>query len=357
MSEVRLEQVTVQYPQVLALDRISLTISQGEFLALLGPSGCGKTTAIRVIGGFTTPDEGSVFIDRKKVERLPPYRRNMGIVFQNYALFPHKTVFGNIAFGLRMKKEPKSDIERKVNDALKLLHLSGFEDRYPNQLSGGQQQRVALARALVTNPSVLLLDEPLAALDKKLREEMQIELRGLQKRFGITTVFVTHDQEEALTMADRIAILNLGRIEQVGSPSQIYERPANRFVSDFIGMSNILPLKIESLEATRIRCNLGGHHLSVVIDGEIPSLGTLEVAIRPEKIKVISKPSQGAENVVQGEVESMIYRGSISLMTVKIADGVSLLVQLQNMEEQCNPRAGERVYLQWPSEACKILNR
>jgi len=355
MSEVHLEKVTVRYPKVVALDQITLTIHQEEFLALLGPSGCGKTTAIRVIGGFIAPDEGNVFIDRKRVEQLPPYKRNIGIVFQNYALFPHKTVFGNIAFGLRMKKEGRDEIEKKVIETLKLLRLSGFEDRYPHQLSGGQQQRVALARALVTNPSVLLLDEPLGALDKKLREEMQIELRGLQKRLGITTVFVTHDQEEALTMADRIAILNTGRIEQIGTPSEIYESPVNRFVSDFIGISNILRLKVESVEATSIRCALGDYRFRVPRMERIPSGDIIEVAIRPEKINLNSEPSGTEENVVAGEVERLIYRGAVSLLFVKMADDTSLVVQLQNLQGQSNPRVGEKVHLSWPAEACKIL--
>jgi spermidine/putrescine ABC transporter ATP-binding subunit len=354
MSEVVLEEVTVRYPKVVALDRISLTISQGEFLALLGPSGCGKTTAIRVISGFIAPDEGTVFIDRERVERLPPYKRNIGIVFQNYALFPHKTVFGNIAFGLRMKKEAKPEIDRRVTEALKLLRLDGFGDRYPHQLSGGQQQRVALARALVTNPSVLLLDEPLGALDKKLREEMQIELRGLQKRFGITTVFVTHDQEEALTMADRIAILSQGKIEQIGSPSEVYESPVNRFVSDFIGLSNILRLKVESTDGASIRCALGGSRLRVTCRKPLLPGGDLEVAIRPEKIHLLSELS-GEENVVSGEVERVIYRGSISLMQVKVSERVSLTVQLQNLQDRGNARIGETVHLCWPEEACKVL--
>jgi spermidine/putrescine ABC transporter ATP-binding subunit len=355
MSEVCLEKVTVRYPKVVALDRLTLTIHDGEFLALLGPSGCGKTTAIRVIGGFIAPDEGNVFVDRKRVESLPPYKRNIGIVFQNYALFPHKTVFGNIAFGLRMKKEGRGEIETKVKEALKLLRLSGFEDRFPHQLSGGQQQRVALARALVTNPSVLLLDEPLGALDKKLREEMQIELRGLQKRLGITTVFVTHDQEEALTMADRIAILNRGRIEQLGSPSEIYESPVNRFVSDFIGMSNILRLKVVSVEGTSVRCALEGQMLKVPFTEGAPGEGEVEIAIRPEKIILLSEASGPGENVVTGEVERLLYRGAVSLLFVKLAGDRTLVVQLQNLQGQSPPRGGERVRLSCPPGACKIL--
>jgi spermidine/putrescine ABC transporter ATP-binding subunit len=357
MSEVHLEEVMVRYPDVVALDRISLIIHQGEFLALLGPSGCGKTTTIRVIGGFTEPDQGNVFIDRKRVNQLPPFKRDVGMVFQNYALFPHKTVLGNIAFGLRMKKEEKRTIEKKVNEVVKLLYLNGLEDRYPQQLSGGQQQRVALARALVVNPSVLLLDEPLGALDKKLREEMQIELKNLQRRFGITTIFVTHDQEEALTMADRIAILNRGRVEQLGSPSEIYENPVNRFVSDFIGISNILRLKVETIGSTYLSCLFGGGHcISVPRRGYHPSGAEIEVTIRPEKITLISEPFTKRENLLLGEIERVIYRGSISFLHVKIAEETTLIVQLQNPEDRFKEiNIGERVNITWPAEACKIL--
>jgi len=357
MSEVHLEEVTVRYPDVIALDRVSLIIHQGEFLALLGPSGCGKTTTIRVIGGFIEPDQGDVLIDRKRINRLPPFERDVGMVFQNYALFPHKTVFGNIAFGLRMKKEEKKSLEKKVSEVIKLLYLDGLEDRYPHQLSGGQQQRVALARALVVNPSVLLLDEPLGALDKKLREEMQIELKGLQRRFGITTVFVTHDQEEALTMADRIAVLNKGRIEQLGTPSEIYEAPVNRFVSDFIGVSNILRLKVEAIGSTHLSCRFGDRYLfSVPRKGYQPKGTEVEVAIRPEKITLISEPLTQGENFLPGVIERVIYRGSIFLLYVKVSEEATVIVQLQNPESHFKEvNIGEKVNITWPADACKIL--
>jgi spermidine/putrescine ABC transporter ATP-binding subunit len=357
MSEVYLEDVMVRYPDVVALDHVSLIIQEGEFLALLGPSGCGKTTTIRVIGGFIEPDQGDVFIDRKRVNQLPPFKRDVGMVFQNYALFPHKTVFGNIAFGLRMKREEKYTIDKKVREVVNLLYLNDLEDRYPHQLSGGQQQRVALARALVVNPSVLLLDEPLGALDKKLREEMQLELKNLQRRFGITTIFVTHDQEEALTMADRIAILNRGRIEQLGTPTDIYDNPVNKFVSDFIGISNVLRVKVSAIGNSTLDCRFG-ENLRVTVPriGDV-ALGTdLEVAVRPEKIELVSESSDKTKNVVSGKVERMIYRGAVSLLYVRMADDSTLIVQLQNPPEPLKEMMpGEEVLIGWPVEACKIL--
>ena len=357
MSEVGLQNVTVRYAHVTALERVTLMIPQGEFLALLGPSGCGKTTTIKLIAGFIAPEEGDVTIGQEKVNHLPPHKRKVGMVFQNYALFPHKTVAGNIAFGLRMKKEGRAEIQRKVTEVLKVLHLEGFEDRYTHQLSGGQQQRVALARALVVNPSVLLLDEPLGALDKKLREEMQIELRGLQKRFGITTVFVTHDQEEALTMADRIAIMNKGRIEQVGAPMEIYEYPVNRFVSDFIGISNILTLRVETVEERQIRCRFADGQPLVVATGEGRACGErLEVAIRPEKIRLAWERPKTEENLLPGTVERKIYRGALTLVYVKVAEETTLIVQLQNVVDSKGVEAGEKVYVTWPVNACQVLS-
>jgi spermidine/putrescine ABC transporter ATP-binding subunit len=357
MSDLRLEDVSVRYPSVTAMDRVTLRIAEGEFVALLGPSGCGKTTTIKVIAGFIRPDEGRVFIGRENVTHVPPHRRKVGMVFQNYALFPHKSVFGNVAFGLRMKKEDGPTIEKKVGEVLKILHLAGFENRYPHQLSGGQQQRVALARALVINPAVLLLDEPLGALDKKLREEMQIELRGLQKKFGITTVFVTHDQEEALTMADRIAILNKGEIEQVGSPSEIYDHPVNRFVSDFIGISNILQVGVVKREATRTHGQVEGLPLVIFGGGPYSEGSVLEVAIRPEKIELVLPSSAAGENVFSGMVERKIYRGAITLFYVKITDSVTLIVQEQNPGRRFQRVAvGDTVWVTWPPEACKVLN-
>lgn len=357
MSGVTLENVTVRYPSVVALEHFSLKISEGEFLALLGPSGCGKTTTIRVIGGFIKPDEGEVYIEEEMVNQLPPYKRKAGMVFQNYALFPHKTVLGNIAFGLRMKKEEKGNIQRKVTEILKQLHMEGFENRYPHQLSGGQQQRVALARALIVSPAVLLLDEPLGALDRKLRDEMQIELRTLQRKFGITTIFVTHDQEEALTMADRIAILNKGKIEQVGSPSEIYDNPVNKFVADFIGISNLLRVKVSAIGINTLDCRFG-ENLRVTVPriGDVARGTDLEVAVRPEKIELVSESSDKTKNVLPGKVERMIYRGAVSLLYVRIPDDSTLIVQLQNPPEPLKEMMpGEKVLVGWPVEACKIL--
>jgi spermidine/putrescine transport system ATP-binding protein len=253
---VRLEGVRKRYGEVVALDGVDLEIRRGEFFSLLGPSGCGKTTLLRLLAGFETPDAGRVLIGGKDMAGVPPYERPVNTVFQNYALFPHMTVAGNIAFGLRMKGLPQGEIRKKVAWALELVDLLGLEGRYPRELSGGQKQRVALARALVLEPQVLLLDEPLSALDLKLRQELRVELMQLQRRLGTTFVFVTHDQEEALVMSDRIAVMRAGRVEQVGLPDEVYERPKNRFVADFLGRSNLLPARPHPTGATPPRENL-----------------------------------------------------------------------------------------------------
>ncbi len=313
-AAIKLERVTKSFDgRVVAVDDVTLDIAAGEFFSLLGPSGCGKTTSLRMIAGFEHPDSGRVHVGGRDITDLPVHRRDMGMVFQSYALFPHRTVAENVAFGLRMREVPKPEIESRVRAALAQVALTGMEDRKPSQLSGGPQQRVALARALVVEPPVLLCDEPLGALDRKLRQQMQFELKELQKRLGVTLVFVTHDQEEALAMSDRIAVMNRGKVEQVGPPTEIYERPRTRFVADFIGEINVLE------ESGRPR------------------------ALRPEKIRLVPV----AEARVAGTVETANYLGGSTLLRVRAHDGRSLLVRETHAGERASRAAGDAVGLAW----------
>jgi ABC-type Fe3+/spermidine/putrescine transport system ATPase subunit len=312
-ATIRLDNVTKTFDaRVLAVDGVTLDIAAGEFFSLLGPSGCGKTTSLRMIAGFELPDSGRVHVAGRDITDLPVHKRDMGMVFQSYALFPHRTVAENVAFGLRMREVAKPDIERRVKAALAQVALTGLEERKPGQLSGGQQQRVALARALVVEPPVLLCDEPLGALDRKLRQQMQFELKELQKRLGVTLVFVTHDQEEALAMSDRIAVMNHGKVEQVGAPTEIYERPRTRFVADFIGEINILE------EAGRAR------------------------ALRPEKIRLVSDAAR-----VSGTVVTANFLGGSTLLRVSTVDGRSLLVRETHAGERASRAAGDTIGLAW----------
>ena len=321
-AAIRLEQVTKTFDgRVVAVDAVTLDIAAGEFFSLLGPSGCGKTTSLRMIAGFEHPDSGRVHVGGRDITDLPVHRRDMGMVFQSYALFPHRTVAENVAFGLRMREVPKPEIGRRVQAALAQVALTGLEDRKPSQLSGGQQQRVALARALVVEPPVLLCDEPLGALDRKLRQQMQFELKELQKRLGVTLVFVTHDQEEALAMSDRIAVMNKGKVEQVGSPTEIYERPRTRFVADFIGEINIM----EDAGVSR--------------------------ALRPEKIRLM--PLDGAR--LAGKVETANYLGGSTLLRIRAGDGRSLLVRETHAGERASRAPGDPVGLGWNDQDTVLL--
>jgi spermidine/putrescine ABC transporter ATP-binding subunit len=308
---------------------IELTVAPGEFITLLGPSGCGKTTTLNMIAGFLTPDEGTIHLGAHEVESLPPFRRNLGIVFQDYALFPHRSVAENIGFGLRMRKVPRTEIERRVAEAMQMVRLDGLGERRPAQLSGGQRQRVALARALVVRPALLLLDEPLSNLDLKLREDMRIEISTLQRRLGIATVFVTHDQEEALTMSDRIAVMNGGRIEQLGSAREIYETPASEFVARFVGSSNLIPAKptgasggIAMLQTAsgpaRVACSM------------LPQ-GDAKILIRPERLKLAAPDTAPASSTAwTGTVTRLTYLGARIEVALRLADGTGLLAHVVN---------------------------
>lgn len=324
----------------MVLEDINLKVEEGEFLTLLGPSGCGKTTMLRIMGGFETPSEGKVIFNGKDITKLPPYERNINTVFQKYALFPHLNVYDNIAFGLRIKKVDEKIIEEKVNDALKLVNLKGFAKRKIDKLSGGQQQRIAIARALVNEPKILLLDEPLGALDLKLRKEMQIELKQIQKRVGITFVFVTHDQEEALTMSDKIVVLNNGHIQQIGTPVDIYNEPINAFVADFIGESNIIKGKM--LEDFKV--NFLGRDF-VCVDKGFEENEDIEIVIRPEDIVLRSKD----KGMLNGIVESLVFMGVHYEMQIR-AEGFSFLVHSTRFAE-----VGAEVGLEIDADSIHIM--
>jgi putative spermidine/putrescine transport system ATP-binding protein len=317
MATVSLDRVTKRYGEVAAADRVTFDVAEGEFLVLLGPSGCGKTTTLRLISGFADADEGSVHIGGRDVTHAPPYRRNLGVVFQNYALFPHLTVFENVAFGLRRRRIDKADLPARVRRALSLVKLDDFEQRLPRQLSGGQQQRVAIARALVIEPDVLLLDEPLSNLDAKLRLDVRQEIRRLQKALKITTIMVTHDQDEAMSMGDRLVVMNRGRIEQIGSPKQLYGAPRSLFVASFIGRGNFLQGQIapdRSVFRTESR-------LEIACTGT--RAGGTTLMIRPEAVE-LSATATGGVNVFEGEVREAVYLGAASEILVRLQSGDTL---------------------------------
>ncbi|PYL00373.1 MAG: Fe3+/spermidine/putrescine ABC transporter ATP-binding protein [Verrucomicrobia bacterium] len=310
-SAIELESVTRRFGQVEALSCVSLCINRGEFFSLLGPSGCGKTTLLRIVAGLDLPDEGAVRIGGVNVHDVPAHRRPVNTVFQSYALFPHLVVFDNIAFGLRMKKVSSSAIAERVKRVMAVVEIASLADRKPSQLSGGQKQRVALARAIVNEPQVLLLDEPLGALDLKLRKQLQVELHQLQRRLGITFVYVTHDQDEALTMSDRIAIMNHGRIEQLGAPEELYERPRRRFVAQFLGSCNLLGGAVKSRDGSVVSVQTGVGVLKVDLGAQMPDAvqrGYLALAIRPEK--VVLDPAGAGINCVRARIEATVYSGA-----------------------------------------------
>jgi len=339
---VELRGCTRDYGAVRAVDALDLAVRDGEFLALLGPSGCGKTTTLNLIAGFVTPTAGRVLIDGDDVTGRPPHLRGLGVVFQSYALFPHLSVRDNVAFGLRERRVPAAEIERRVGDALELVRLDRAGRQRPGQLSGGMQQRVALARALVYRPRVLLLDEPLAALDRKLREGMRDELRAIQRSVGITTVFVTHDQAEALGLSDRIAVMNHGRIEQLGAPREIYERPATRFVADFIGGSSVL----RGRAVTADRVSVAGGALQVT-GAALVAGAEVELAIRPERVRLATGP---ADNALAAAVDGLVYQGAQTELTARLADGQRVLVFVA--EPAPFPLAvGQPIHLHLPADA------
>jgi spermidine/putrescine ABC transporter ATP-binding subunit len=343
-ASIRLDRVTKRFPGgVVAVAGVELTVEPGEFFSLLGPSGCGKTTTLRMIAGFEEPDEGRVVIGGRDLTHVPVHHRDMGMVFQSYALFPHRTVAENVAFGLRMRKVAKAEANARVAAALAQVKLEGYEKRRPAELSGGQQQRVALARAIVIRPPVLLCDEPLGALDRKLRQAMQVELKELQRALGVTLVFVTHDQEEALAMSDRIGVMNSGRLEQVGAPAEIYDRPRTRFVAEFIGEINLI-------EGT-----MSGGRFAAADGGGLPARsagdGPAALALRPEKLRIVA----AGAGVIDGVVSDASFLGDQVLYSVALADGRRLLVKEGNPGTGALRRNGAAVGLRWEKQDAAIL--
>jgi spermidine/putrescine transport system ATP-binding protein len=350
--EVRLVDVVKKFGDVVAVDHIDLEVHDGEFFSLLGPSGCGKTTTLRMIGGFEEPTSGLIELHGQDVTWLPPYRRNVNTVFQNYALFPHLTIYENVAFGLRRKKVSDGEIKRRVGETLALVELAGFEKRKPNQLSGGQAQRIALARALINRPSVLLLDEPLGALDLKLRKQMQLELKRIQQEVGITFMYVTHDQEEAMTMSDRIAVMNRGKYEQLADPETLYERPTTRFVAGFLGISNLLRGTVIEKAERYAAVRLVDDAVVRIPIAAASGAASTEVGVRPEKIRMLSAEAAAPEgfNVLAGTVRDASYVGVSSQYVVETGSGRRMTVYEQNVERTIHGslhRPGDSVQLAW----------
>jgi spermidine/putrescine ABC transporter ATP-binding subunit len=359
-SQLTLHNLVKVFGDVLAVDKVSLTIQHGEFLTLLGPSGSGKTTTLNMIAGFEIPTSGQILLESKDITTVAPNNRGIGMVFQNYALFPHMTVFDNIAFPLKMRKMPGNEIRTLVETTLQLVQLPGFERRYPNQLSGGQQQRIALARALVFRPPILLMDEPLGALDKKLRDHMRLEIKHLQESLDITVIYVTHDQEEALTMSDRIAIMNEGRIIQVETPVELYESPADLFVADFIGESNFLEGQIGETDGNRIAVETKqGLKMWVRKRTGLESGKEVTVAIRPEKIQVLPDGAEVPVDIVNrfsGRVNEVVYVGEASVYDISLAPGLVVGVKVQSGPLARIHKPGDKVVIGWRARHGLALN-
>jgi ABC-type Fe3+/spermidine/putrescine transport system ATPase subunit len=356
---IELRNVTKRYGDLVANDDVTLKIQRGELMTLLGPSGCGKTTALRCITGHNIPDEGEVWIDGRNVTDVPTHKRELGMVFQNFALFPHMTVFDNVAFPLMIRRMDKQERRERVMEALRLIRMADYEKHYPRQVSGGQQQRVGLARALVYRPKVLLLDEPLSNLDAKLREEMRFEIRELIDRLGITAVYVTHDQAEALAMSDRVAVMNAGRIEQVGTPDEIYDYPQSRFVADFIGLSDFIEGTVSALDAERATAlvEADGLEISVPAGAEMsPGRGVL-LFIRPNDVELVSESDQiqmltGGENILPGTVDKMTYLGDRNDYRIVVGEGLMLRVQTDG---KIRFKEGESVKVHLPVHLCRVI--
>lgn len=348
--------VTKRYSEVTAVDNVSLSIAPGEFVTFLGPSGSGKTTTLNMVAGFTSVTSGEISVNGKPLSHVPPYKRNLGMVFQHYALFPHMTVFENVAFPLRRRRVSKADVQARVKVALDQVKLQDFAHRYPAQLSGGQQQRVALARAIVFSPPVLLMDEPLGALDRKLRDELQLELRHLHKQLGLTFVFVTHDQEEALTLSDRVAVFNEGRIEQIGSPEQLYDRPHSRFVARFIGESNLIDGKI-ARGGTLLDDSEGGQQFAV--ESAVGLAGrTATLLIRPDRIRVmpLGAKIESAQNRLNGKVVHSIFLGVSHRMMIQGEDGRTYVVRRSAADSTTAAVEGQDVVLSWNVRDSLVLS-
>ncbi len=360
-GNISLKHVTKRFGDTVAVDNISLEIGSGEFFSLLGPSGCGKTTTLRMIGGFDRPTSGEIYINGVAIGRTPPYRLDVNTVFQSYALFPHKSVAQNIGFGLRMKNFPKREIEAQVDEFLEMVRLPGYGGRQPGELSGGEKQRVALARALINRPSILLLDEPLAALDLKLRKQMQVELKELQREVGITFVYVTHDQGEAFALSDRIAIMNRGAVCQVGSAAEIFNEPNSRFVADFTGASNFFDGRLLAIEGEWAKVQPNNHSEVTILgrhNGDLQGVQAVTAAIRPERISLTAQPAERSHNRITGTIRDSMYFGTTIQYSVEAFDGTSVVVHQQNPDsgQENRWKSGDSVCLEWRREDVTVLS-
>lgn len=350
MATLELKGLTKKFGSFTAVDHINLEVKNGEMVALLGGSGCGKTTTLRIIAGFTDDYEGSILVDGSDMANIPAYKRNMGVFFQNYALFPHMNTFDNVAFGLKMQKLAKKNIKEKVQKILELVKMTGMESRYPRELSGGQQQRVALARALVTEPTVLLLDEPLSNLDAKLRVEMQLEMKRIQRELGITTIIVTHDQEEAVSLADRVIVMNAGKILQTGKPKEVFDHPASLFVADFMGFSNFIAGKVTSTDGSKARILCSERELiltGINSTGFAPGDG-VTISIRPENLVLAERNS---ENALTGTVKSVTYKGTVTRVEIKDIFAETVFFNIHGDESY---KVGDTITVAFPSQKLLI---
>ncbi|MDH4131801.1 MAG: ABC transporter ATP-binding protein [Gemmatimonadota bacterium] len=352
-SVITLDHVHKRFGDYIAVHEADFDIAKGEFFSMLGPSGCGKTTTLRMIAGFEQPDAGRILLEGQDVSRVPPYRRNVNTVFQHYALFPHMSVRDNVAFGPRCKKLPPAEVAKRVNELLTATRLTTFADRQPAQLSGGQQQRVALARALVNYPSALLLDEPLGALDLKLRQAMQIELKRIQREVGITFIYVTHDQEEALTMSDRIAVMNEGRVEQIGTPEEIYHSPATVFVAGFIGVANLLPARILGIADGRAVVSVAGEQRAEAIAPAWSASpgGDTTLMIRPERLRVAGDNGRG----IRATLQAAVFQGPVIRCLVQTPDGTEIVAHVHSDGPRPSLEPGSTFRLDWDFDAARLL--
>lgn len=350
---VHLDHITKRFGDVVAVDDLDIEIMAGEFVTFLGPSGCGKSTTLRIIGGFEQPDAGRVIVGGEDVTAQPPNKRDVNMVFQDYALFPHMSVAGNMAFGLELKDKSRSEIDRRLAELLTLLELEALHERMPDQLSGGQRQRVALARALAPDPRLLLLDEPLAALDAKLRAQVQLELKDIQKRTGKTFFFVTHDQDEALTMSDRIVVMNEGRVEQSGTPEELYHHPASRFVAEFIGETNLFSGKVKNIEGDRVAIEWQGVTLFATIGHQRPTTGqTVTAVLRPERIKLHAEQPEG-DNRLEGRIVKQVFKGSRTVLEIVIGESTTVRAFVDDtVVDRIGP---DRFWISWERENLTLL--
>jgi spermidine/putrescine transport system ATP-binding protein len=355
---ITVDHVFKRFGGYVAVRDADFTIGRGEFFSMLGPSGCGKTTTLRMIAGFEEPTEGRILLEGRDVSHTPPYRRNVNTVFQHYALFPHMTVHDNVAFGPRSQKLPEAETEKRVRELLDVVRLANFAQRKPGQLSGGQQQRVALARALVNYPSALLLDEPLGALDLKLRQAMQIELKRIQREVKITFIYVTHDQEEALTMSDRIAVMNEGRVEQIGSPEEIYHSPASVFVANFIGSANLIPATVAAVQGERATAVVArDHRIEVPAGSWGPRVGSAAtVMVRPERLRVSATGGgSGGTVALPTTVKSVVFQGPVVRCDLRAADGTAIVVHVGPEDDMPDVRPGQTLWVSWDIDAARLL--